>query len=229
MSLGGLPDWRGAIGRLVFVLLALGCGGTETPHGADGPADAGAGPDGLAVDSAADGAPGVPAGGDAKCSVELAMPADEGANHVAECAAVSYGSKPPSSGNHYPRWAVFRVYTKPVPWGFLMHAMEHGAVVIVYNCPDGCAGEVAAARTLVENTPPKMACSRPPVILAPDPTLDVRFAAAAWQYTLRASCFDQDAFATFITAHADRGPEMIAGDCGLVDLEARDWCAGVTP
>ena len=46
-------------------------------------------------------------------------PADEGASHIATCAPVRYLSQPPSSGTHYPSWAVFRVYDKPVPWGFL--------------------------------------------------------------------------------------------------------------
>ena len=55
---------------------------------------------------------------------------------------------------------------------------------------------VAKATALVENTPPKAACSRPPVILVPDPTLDVTWAAAAWHNTLRARCFDEDALKT---------------------------------
>jgi hypothetical protein len=220
----------------VLVVLAVRCGGSGSPGVTppDGPqaVDTAIHADAGMAEAAAD-APPSPDGATestaAACTVVLAMPADEGANHVADCAPTSYASKPPSSGNHYGSWAVFRVYDKPVPWGYLVHAMEHGAVVIAYHCADGCPAEVAAARDLVENTPPKAACSRPPVILVPDPTLDVRFAAAAWRYTLRASCFDRDAFARFISEHADRGPEMIAGDCGLVDLEARGWCAGVSP
>jgi uncharacterized protein DUF3105 len=62
------------------------------------------------------------------CAVETEVPADEGTSHVASCAPVRYLSQPPSSGTHYPSWAVFRVYDKPVPWGFLVHDLEHGAV-----------------------------------------------------------------------------------------------------
>jgi hypothetical protein len=173
-----------------------------------------------------DGSPSTPiaADGGRQCQAQLAMPPVEGANHVPDCTPVTYRSNPPSSGNHYSQWAVFRVYTKPVPWGYLVHALEHGAVVISYNCPDGCPEEVAAATELVQSIAPKPACSRPPVILTPEPTLDVRFAASAWGYTLRDDCFERDAFARFIDEHHDRGPEMIPGDCGLVDLEARNWC-----
>jgi len=32
--------------------------------------------------------------------------------------------------------------------------------------------------------------------MLPDPDLDVRFAASAWGFTLKAACFDRDAFAS---------------------------------
>jgi hypothetical protein len=202
--------------RLLLLLwLTAGCGGSSSssvqPDAAPFPGD------------------GALTGEGGACAIELASPRNEGANHVAECAAVTYGSRPPSSGNHYARWAVFRVYSKPVPWGYLVHAMEHGAVVIAYNCPDGCAADVARATALVEGTSPKPACSRPPVILTPDPTLDVRWAAASWGYTLRAPCYDEEALRAFIAAHRERGPENFPEDCGVVDLEARDWCASGAP
>jgi hypothetical protein len=160
----------------------------------------------------------------ASCAVELANPPLEGANHTGQCQPVSYGSKPPSSGMHYPIWPVFRVYSKPVPWGFLVHGLEHGAVVIVYNCPDGCPADVAQAQAVYQATSPRPGCGKPPVIVAPDPTLDVRFAATAWGHTLRAPCFDAHAFADFIREHANQGPELFPTDCGATDLEATGWC-----
>jgi len=158
------------------------------------------------------------------CNVEVATPPDEGYDHLALCAPTHYNSKPPASGNHYPVWPVFRVYDKPVPWGFLVHGLEHGAIVIVYNCPDGCPNDVAAASALWAATSNKPGCGRPPVIVAPDPTLDVRFAASSWGHTLRAPCFDRAAFASFIMEHADQGPESIPNDCGVLDREATGWC-----
>ena len=93
--------------------------------------------------------------------------------------------------------------------------MEHGAVVIAYNCPEGCASEVQAAKEVMAAAPAKPGCPRAPVILTPDPTLDVRFAAAAWGHVLRASCFDRQAFGDFIAERRDMGPEKIPGDCGV--------------
>ena len=156
--------------------------------------------------------------------VEELAPRLAGNPHVALCSALNPTTNPPTSGPHYGRWPVFRVYEQPVPWGFLLHGLEHGAVVIAYNCPDGCPAEVAAARALHACVSPKAACPRPPVIVVPDPTLDVRFAAASWGHFLRARCFDPAPFARFIDAHADRGPESFADDCGELDREAAGWC-----
>jgi hypothetical protein len=161
------------------------------------------------------------------CQVEAALPMDEGHDHVPPCTAVSYRSKPPSSGVHYGSWPAFRIYEKPVPWGFLMHALEHGAVVIAHNCPDGCADALEQIKALYAAVPARPQCSRPPLIVTPDPTLDVPFAASAWGATLRARCFDRERFAAFVERRANRAPEYFPDDCGLVDLEAAGWCAAV--
>jgi Protein of unknown function (DUF3105) len=157
------------------------------------------------------------------CVVALASPPSEGAAHAPECTAVQYATNPPASGTHYGYVPVFRSYEKPVPWGFLLHAMEHGAVVLAYNCPGGCAEELAAAKVVVDAVP-KKACERPPVIVTPDPGLPVRFAATSWGHYLHASCFDAKAFAAFIDAHMNQGPEFFPRDCGSTDREATGWC-----
>jgi hypothetical protein len=159
------------------------------------------------------------------CMLQELAPALEGGNHIPACMAATHTTNPPASGSHYPVWPFFRAYDKPVPWGYLLHAMEHGVVVIAYNCPDGCAADVAAATAVMEAVPRKSGCAkpRPPVILTPDPTLSVRFAAASWGHILRASCFDSQAFLRFATTHANQGPEFFPNDCGS-ELEAGGWC-----
>lgn len=140
------------------------------------------------------------------------------AEHVANCRPISYGSNPPSSGTHYGTWAAFRVYDTPIERGFAVHSMEHGAVVISYNCDD-CEAEVEAARALIDELGPDPVCCSAagcvnPVtrlILMPDPELDVRFAAASWGFTLKASCFEPEVFRAFVDAHRGRAPE--AGVC----------------
>jgi hypothetical protein len=161
------------------------------------------------------------------CQVEVALPASEGNRHVPSCTAVAYGSSPPSSGPHYGDWPVFRVYDKPVPWGYLVHGLEHGAVVFAYNCPTGCPEQVDQMKALYAALPPRPSCPRPPLIVTPDPALDVPFAATAWGAILRARCFDADRFKAFFNSRADLGPEFFPTDCGAIDLEATGWCGAV--
>jgi hypothetical protein len=151
-------------------------------------------------------------------AVESSFPVDE-ALHAETCGELSYGTNPPSSGSHYGSWPIFKVYDAPVPRGFLVHAMEHGAVVIGYSCTE-CDAEVEAARLLVAELGADPLCCTGPnctgaptrLILAPDPRLDTPWAAAAWGFTLVAECFEPDEFRAFVEAHRGRGPENVCSD-----------------
>jgi hypothetical protein len=162
---------------------------------------------------------------DARCTAVIESHTDEGAYHIPCTSATNYQTVPPSSGNHFGCWPEYRTFDVPVPWGNLVHALEHGAVVIVYNCGSaGCPDEVALAQNFVDNLPPDTACPAHRVILAPDPTLDVRWAATAWTWTLRADCFDAVAFGKFYTDHYGMGREVVcSGGAPFANL-----CDGVT-
>ena len=152
------------------------------------------------------------------CTVLVEQHPSEGAYHIPCTSPADYLTEPPSSGNHYPTWPDYKIYDQPIRWGHLVHAMEHGGVVIVYNCPDGCADDLARAQAFVTAGPPDPACSTPRVILAPDPTLDVKWAAAAWTWTLRADCFDGIAFEKFVVDHLGHASESICGGYSLDQL-----------
>jgi hypothetical protein len=199
---GGARPWDG------------GCGGgagdpdaalpDATPPDPDAPIDRdAAAPDAMPPDVAP------PDPGD--CRVVVASQAIEGAQHMPLCAPLPYGTNPPSSGNHYAVWADYRTYDRPILRGFWVHSLEHGAMVITYNCAGGCADEVAAAEAFIDSLPADCGPNSRRLILAPDPELDVRFAASAWGFTLRANCFDRDAFSAFYTEHYDHAPESICG------------------
>ena len=152
----------------------------------------------------------------------------EGGTHITACSPTCYRTMPPSSGNHYPIWPAYKTYASPVPWGFLVHGLEHGAVVVVYNCPCGCPDEVAAAQAWIDALPDDQVCgTRPRMVLAPDPTLDVRWAASAWQdqvggWTLRSATFDQAVFNQFFVDHYGQAPELICGSGA--DGSQSNWC-----
>ena len=50
-------------------------------------------------------------------------------NDIGSC----YNSNPPTSGNHNPNPAAFKIYDNPVPKENLVHSMEHGGVIVWYN------------------------------------------------------------------------------------------------
>jgi hypothetical protein len=157
------------------------------------------------------------------------MHPSEGAQHIVVCDPVSYGSKPPSSGRHYGVWPAYKTYAAPVPWGFLVHGLEHGGIVVAYNCPGGCADEVAAAQAWIDALPvdseaSNCAGAKARIVLTPDPTLDVRWAASAWTWTLRSCTFDPVMFRAFFDAHYNQGGEMICPSTGDADQSATGWC-----
>ncbi|HEY3082564.1 MAG TPA: DUF3105 domain-containing protein [Chloroflexota bacterium] len=121
-----------------------------------------------------------------------------GATHVA------YNSNPPTSGPHYPDPAPWGIKDQPLPDEQLVHNLEHGGIVIGYNCPDGCPEIVAQLRDLASGY-------RSKVILAPRPNADVkcRITLTAWTWLDCLDGFDAERINAFIRAHKDRGPEIV--------------------
>ncbi|HEX3905024.1 MAG TPA: DUF3105 domain-containing protein [Polyangia bacterium] len=153
-----------------------------------------------------------------QCTTVIQQQADEGATHVSCTTNPDYLTEPPSSGNHYICWAAYQTYSAPIPWGNLVHSLEHGAIVIVYNCPDGCDADVANIQAFIDGLPldsdcaPSLGKNRMILMPDPDPNLGVRFAASSWDWTLRADCFDPVAFRQFFADHYDHGREVICSD-----------------
>lgn len=49
-------------------------------------------------------------------------------------AQAGQGSNPPTSGKHYPDWIRAGVYQDPQDDGYLIHSLEHGYIILSYNC-----------------------------------------------------------------------------------------------
>ena len=189
-------------------------GGTINGGSSDGSSEAGS--SGAAGDANA-GAAGNSAGqgGSGACVQELLTFSSPNAQHVSVCSVIDYPMNPPVYGDHYPVWAAYKSYPFPVPLGFLVHDLEHGAVELLYNCPQGCADEVALAQAFLDSLPQDPRCTpevKHQTILSPDPTLPSRWAAVAWGHSLTTSCFDSAAFQQFYDANIGHGPEDICGD-----------------
>ena len=130
--------------------------------------------------------------------------------HIEECSETDYAMNPPVFGDHYPFWAAFQSYDFAVPVGYLVHDLEHGAVVFFYDCPDGCDDEVALVEDFIAALPDDPICPtdvRHRVILVPKPGLGARWAAAAWGFSIKGDCFDAELFEAFYSRHVGNGPE----------------------
>jgi hypothetical protein len=136
--------------------------------------------------------------------------------HVSLCDPVKYSSNPPAGGRHYPVWAAFQSYDFPLPKGVAVHDLEHGGVVFWYNCPEGCADEVAQVEALIAELPEDLLCegqtARRRVVLTPAPDLPVRWALSAAGYTLSSNCVNSPAFEDFYLNHFGHGPEDFCAD-----------------
>jgi hypothetical protein len=167
-------------------VLLIGCGDDD----ADGPNGRGTGKD--AGDGGATGVCTV----DGACEqrVEVGPP-----SHVQ--GDINYTDPPPAGGSHNPCWGDYGVHEEALPAENWVHNLEHGAVVYLYDCPEGCADDVATLSELVED--------RPFALLTAYGALSTRFAVVSWGYRLESEELDPAAFAAFYDAHADHGLESI--------------------
>lgn len=130
------------------------------------------------------------------CEEEVQLNA---AQHVT--GTILYLDLPPAGGPHNPCWAAFKAHDTPVPAERWVHNLEHGGVVFLYNCPEGCDTEVEQLQTLVDGTPQ--------ALLTEYEGLPARFAVVAWGHRLVSDCFDAEAFLAFYRGHVDQAPESI--------------------
>jgi Protein of unknown function (DUF3105) len=156
----------------------------------------------------------------ASCQTEVVTHIAGAAQHVPICSPQQYPTNPPAFGDHYPSWAKYQVWSTPVPAPFWVHNLEHGGVVVTYNCADGCAADVAALTSFLAARPKDPTCSdavRNRFLVTPNAALTKRFAVSAWGVTLTSNCFDLAALGAFIDANYAKGPENLCGD-GLATL-----------
>jgi len=140
----------------------------------------------------------------------------EGADHVADGSQLTFKSRPPTSGNHYPTWSQnYGVLEQGLSPGYWVHNLEHGAVAILYNCPEGCPDVVQQLKDLYP-TLPKGRNSRngqPRVLILPYTDMDSKIAAVAWGWKLDLDNVDTDKLTRFVEARIDRGPECVNQAC----------------
>ena len=54
-------------------------------------------------------------------------------NHLPMGDSIGYSTVPPTSGDHWDRWADCGIYLEGVPDELIVHNLEHGNIVVSYN------------------------------------------------------------------------------------------------
>lgn len=137
-------------------------------------------------------------------------------SHVPEGSVIPYDSRPPIGGPHYDKWyPSYGVVDHPILPGYWVHNLEHGAIVLLYNCPQGCPDLVAQTQALYPDLPAgRNAPSSAPRLLAlPYQDMDHRLAVVAWDHLLELDQFDRGVIVAFYQRYLDRGPECIDLHC----------------
>lgn len=86
-----------------------------------------------------------------------------------------YNSAPATSGPHTPYTASWGIHEEPVAEEILLHNMEHGGIIVGYNCTD-CAELV--------NDLTDLAVDYSKMIVAPNPNLETPIVLSSWRHAL---------------------------------------------
>ena len=117
------------------------------------------------------------------------------------------GHYPPTFGNHYDTPRPPGVYDSPVPEGNFVHDLEHGGIVILYNCPSSCPKLVTQLRGLLTSLPRDSQFGEIKLVVSPNSKIQQQLAVLAWDYELDLGTYDAATIRAFYQAHVDRGPE----------------------
>ena len=140
------------------------------------------------------------------CGGDCLIETFEIANRNHTLSDVDYDTLPPPGGPHDPCWVPWTIYDHQIRTERWVHNLEHGGVVFLYDCPEGCDADVAALTAFVQSLPAGRA------VLAPYAEMDRRVAALAWGVRMTTDCVDTEALQTFFDGAVGRAPENLTQD-----------------
>ncbi|HEX9100398.1 MAG TPA: DUF3105 domain-containing protein [Candidatus Dormibacteraeota bacterium] len=143
--------------------------------------------------------------------------ADEGTpSHIDPSTQWTYKFYPPTSGPHYSVAG-----SAPVAWGTVdtlvegqfVHNLEHGGIVVLYNCPSGsdCTTLKDQLTNYVKNLAPvEPTYGESKMVMTPySHGMQKKVALIAWHYIEFLDAYDQNAITQFYENHVDQGPEAV--------------------
>jgi hypothetical protein len=128
-------------------------------------------------------------------------------DHIAVGAAhPAYNSDPPTGGWHYDTPWKSGFYEQPVADEYLVHNLEHGHIVISYDCSKlaDCEGVKTQIRQLLQRF------DNWKLVAVPRANADAAIALTAWGWLEKLDGYDDAKMTAFINAWRDHGPEKTA-------------------
>lgn len=132
---------------------------------------------------------------------QVETPENQGANHVPAGTRVPYDTRFPTSGPHWPSPTRPGHYETPQPNEALVHAIEHGNIVVYYD--ELSEEDEARLREWTSFYTGTWSA----VIATPEEGLGRGVVLTAWDHRMRLDEFDPAPMAAFIEAFRGRGPE----------------------
>ena len=145
----------------------------------------------------------LPEHGDATLLRGVISPPDEGRDHIWPDHPVEYQTMPPASGPHFPDPTAPGFYTERPAFGYLVHSLEHGSVVIYYD-PAQLSPEIEKSlRAFIQaNRDPEIG-----IVAVPDADFKYPFILTAWDKMLKLDKYDPQVVRAFLAEYLGRGPE----------------------
>jgi hypothetical protein len=88
-----------------------------------------------------------------------------------------------------------------------VHTLEHGGIVLLYNCAEPCPSVVEELRRVYLSAPESQKYHVVKLSAVPYRDMDHRLGAIAWGYVDEMDALDRDRVLAFYREHVDRGPE----------------------
>ncbi|MBI2638850.1 DUF3105 domain-containing protein [Candidatus Peregrinibacteria bacterium] len=114
----------------------------------------------------------------------------------------TYTSNPPTSGKHSSQTEEWGISSTPLAVEKLVHNLEHGGIVIYYNC-EKCDDLVVKLKDLTNS----LAAKDRKVILTPNKNIDAKIALSSWGYYDKMNELDEARIWKFFDDHINKGPE----------------------
>lgn len=138
-----------------------------------------------------------------------------GAEHIPDGQqATDYNTDPPTSGQHYAQPAEAGFYEEAPPDEQLVHNLEHGHIVVYYNCSEldasACEDLKNGIRQGMESAGVAENTRTLKIVAVPRPSMDNLVTYTSWGRMYRADAFERDELLLFVEQNRNRAPEPSA-------------------